>query len=505
MGSLLAAGASGVLPGSRAFVARGAETSADGSHIPPSPRQTRLRIKPVMTNLIHTGVWEGPCRWRRVEVEDEKKHAKASFARFSDDLKQNNLGLDRDQYEVLDPVQVTFDESFNVAAETMARVCPRDEAVDAFFVHPAGSSITSFEIAKRFNKPIVMVGLNCRKVDVAAYTRNQGLEAYVPADQNELGQLAARLRARKVFRNTRVLFPTDRGLPAVCSIGSIADLAALKELHGIEVCKVPFEELAATMEAAQRNPACKQSAEQLAEALVAGADRSFIDRKYVAASGIFYEAVQQLMGTHDCNAFTIECFELCASQLAEQWKITPCLIHSLFRDRGYASSCEADLGALLAMRLLMSLGQRSCHMGNSDPRGEGTFRINHSVPALKMNGFDEPDLDYQLGRFVESGWGTKMVVDFMDNEEKTITVARVDPTARKLLVLRGELVGSSGWDRDHLGCSVEALIRPPEGRLDEFLKKRLEFGNHLPWVYGDYTEQLAELGPMAGLEVDLIA
>ena len=24
--------------------------------------QTRLNIKPVMTNIIHTGVWEGPCR-----------------------------------------------------------------------------------------------------------------------------------------------------------------------------------------------------------------------------------------------------------------------------------------------------------------------------------------------------------------------------------------------------------------------------------------------------------
>jgi len=133
---------------------------------------------------------------------------------------------------------------------------------------------------------------------------------------------------------------------------------------------------------------------------------------------------------------------------------------------------EGDLGSLLAFRLLMSVSGESCHRGNSDPRAEGTFRINHSNPALKMNGFDRPDLPYQLGRFVSKGWGTKFAVDFMNNAEKTVTVARVDPSATRLLVLKGQLVGASGWGLDLIGCSVEALIKPPEGRVEEFLKKR---------------------------------
>ena len=122
-----------------------------------------------------------------------------------------------------------------------------------------------------------------------------------------------------------------------------------------------------------------------------------------------------------------------------------------------------------------------------------------------MNGYDQPDLPYQLGRFVQSGWGTKMVVDFMNNHEKVITVARVDPTASKLLVLRGELVGATGWGEDLIGCSVEALIKPPEGRTDEFLKKRLEYGNHLQWVYGDFTGEMRQLGEMLGLEVEVVS
>jgi hypothetical protein len=124
---------------------------------------------------------------------------------------------------------------------------------------------------------------------------------------------------------------------------------------------------------------------------------------------------------------------------------------------------------------------------------------------MKMNGYDQPDLPYQLGRFVAQGWGTKVVTDFMNNAEKTVTVARVNPDATKLLVLRGSLTGASGWGEDKIGCSVEAVIRPPEGRCDEFLRQRLEFGNHLQWVYGDYAEDLRTLGTLLGLQVEVIA
>jgi predicted transcriptional regulator len=93
----------------------------------------------------------------------------------------------------------------------------------------------------------------------------------------------------------------------------------------------------------------------------------------------------------------------------------------------------------------------------------------------------------------------------MNNAEKTVIVARVDPTARKRLVLKGRLVGSSGWNQDLIGCSVEAVIKPPEGRCDEFLKKRLEYGNHLQWVYGDCSAELREVGQMLGLQVEVVA
>ena len=248
-----------------------------------------------------------------------------------------------------------------------------------------------------------------------------------------------------------------------------------------------------------------EKADQDAAELIRKADKSFIEKDLVLRSLLFETCIRNLMARHECNAFTIDCFEFCPSMLPQRWLVTPCLLHVAFGNEGIASSCEADFGSLLAVRLLMSVSNKSPHQGNGDPRGDDTFRINHSAPSLKMNGLDQPDLPYQLGRFVQQGWGTKAVVDFMNNQEKTVTVARVDPTATKLLVLKGTLVGSSGWGQDLIGCSVEAVIQPPPGRRDEFLRRRLIYGNHLQWVYGDYTQELQTLGEMLGLSVEVIA
>ncbi|MEJ2705671.1 MAG: hypothetical protein P8Z79_24810 [Sedimentisphaerales bacterium] len=123
-----------------------------------------------------------------------------------------------------------------------------------------------------------------------------------------------------------------------------------------------------------------------------------------------------------------------------------------------------------------------------------------------MNGFDEPGLSYQLGRFVHSGWGTKAVVDFMNNREKRVTVARMNPTATKVLLLKGTLVGSSGWGEDKLGCSVEARIKPADsGDSAVFVRKQMDYGNHLIWTYGDYVDDMVQLCDMLGLQTDVVS
>ena len=84
-------------------------------------------------------------------------------------------------------------------------------------------------------------------------------------------------------------------------------------------------------------------------------------------------------------------------------------------------------------------------------------------------------------------------------------MARVNPAASKVLVLRGTLVGATGWNEDAIGCSVNAEIQPPEGKFDEFDRKRADYGGHMQWVYGDYTSEMRQLAEMLKLEADVIS
>lgn len=467
-----------------------------------SPLNTRLAVRPVMTSMVHTGVWEGPCRWNAVSVSDEKQRAAASFAGWSKQVSQQLGG--QAGIEVLPPVQVTFSEDFKLTKDQLQKLTSDGKQADVLFVAPHGSSIAAFDVGKHLNRPIIVQGLSCRTVDICAYSRSQGLEAYVPANNDELNSLLTLLRARKVFQQTRVLFPTNRGLPAVASVTSINDLADLEKRHGVGVKQITYDDLVKAMDATLSSQADRDEAAQVADELIKNAQKALLDKDYVVNSMQFYRTITRLMKQHKCNAFTIECFEFCSSRLPEKWKITPCLVHTLLKDLGHASSCEADLGGLLSMRLLMSVSQKSSHLGNMFLRPGGVLAINHSAAGLRMNGYDQPQLPYKLGRFVESGWGTKFIVDFMNNEEKRVTVVRIDPTATKMLVLKGKLVGSEGWEGDNLGCSVEARVVPIEGTAEDFARKQADYGNHLIWTYGHYADELEQLGEMLDMKVEVV-
>ncbi len=469
----------------------------------PSPNLSRLVVKPIMTNMYHTAEWEGPCRFNVVSTEEEKQRAHTAFKEFKEKIHSNTHGIDASSVEMLDPELVLFVEDFKITEEEYSKITTDAKNADVLLIYPSGSSVATFDIAKRYNKPVVLAaGLSCRTVDIAAYCRSNGIELYIPDSDLELNEILNLLRARKVFGETKILYPTDWGWPSVASVAGINEPEKLKEMYGIELVTISYEELSKEMDSALRNKINNAEADKMAATIYDNADRTFLEKKYVSSSMVFYQAIINLMKKHDCNAFTIECFEFCVSRLPQKWTITPCLIHTTFKDLGIPSACEGDLGGLLAMQMLMLVSKKSVHFGNMFYRENGTMEINHSVPGIKMNGFDKPGLPYQLGRFVESGWGTKAVVDFMQNDEKDVTVARMDPTGTGLLVLKGELTGSKGWDEDLRGCAVSAfIVGKDSGTAHTFLQKQADYGNHLCMVYGDYSKQLKKLGQMLNIDV----
>ena len=487
--------------------AAGADSAVPAAPVAPAvgsegvvlPADVVYSVKPVMISMIHTDSWEGPCRWKAVPPAQEKIDADRSFAQMQEQIRGWNSKISSSVPGVkfLEPTHLTFCEDFVITPEQWNKLAADSNVADAYYVSPF-TGMSGAQVAERFEKPLIFRGNSTRWAHIASYTRSKGLECFVTTDDfrsandiEGLKKLLAILRARKTFTQTRILSISNRGLPGECGLG-VWDTEGLEKRLGVGVTTVSYKMLTDEMDQILASNPATERAQQAADDLLRKADKSYIDRKYVVRSFQFYQAVENLMRKNGCNAFTVDCFDLCASRLPEKWTITPCLIHTMLKDRQIASACEGDLSALLAMRMLMSVSNKSSHMGNCDrsQRIKGAFRINHSVPGLKMNGFDQPDLPYQLGRFTNSGWGTKAVVDFMKNQEKAVTVARVAPSASKVLVLRGTLVGATGWSEDVIGCSVHADILPPEGKFEEFEVKRADYGGHMQWVFGDYAKEM---------------
>ena len=111
---------------------------------PPTPRSPRrkLRIKPVMTNMIHTDVWEGPCRFNVVSVAKETENVRNSYARWVAQVKTGKFDFGP-AVELSDPHQVIFDEAFTLPASQLVALDEQKDKVDAFFVSPTGASFAA--------------------------------------------------------------------------------------------------------------------------------------------------------------------------------------------------------------------------------------------------------------------------------------------------------------------------------------------------------------------------
>jgi L-fucose isomerase-like protein len=485
------------------------------------PLDIQIAVKPVFFPLIHSDVWEGPCRASAGKgPEQERADARSRMKTFADNLKAN---LNQD-FRLLGPVYMEYAEDFLIRPEELSKLEPDSDKTDVYILQGGMSNYTAEAIAEKYKKPVVVPGGHFVAADAVASLNAMGLEGHTVFGLPELNHLFSLLKTRKVFQQTKILIVTDRGLPPI-PVRSCMDVNMLKDKFGIGSHFVSYREFANEMDKVIGSKEWGAKAEDRAGQLINNAEQTHIDKQYVKRSFEFYYAVKNMMQKYGCNAFTVECFELCASRLAEKYKITPCLVHTLLKDEGIASACEADLNALLAMRLLMSVSKKSSFMGNPVAASEDRIYLYHSVPGIKMAGYDKPDLPYDLRHFVESRWGTKVMIDFTKLDERTVTLARFDPFGTKIYLAKGEIVDCTGYrkgvlsatrqkeeispwlaewllenDKANLiGCTLAAHIKVSDA--GESMRKLREFGSHLAMVYGDHTGEINELADMLGFEV----
>jgi L-fucose isomerase-like protein len=289
--------------------------------------------------------------------------------------------------------------------------------------------------------------------------------------------------------------------PWGCTSSAVVNVDKIKDYYGLDYKFVDYEEFFGDMDNLIKDKNIAKSRRQIAKEILENAGSSNMSLNDIEKSLDFYYATLASMEKHNCNAFTIECHELCSTLNPWNRRFTPCLTHALLKDNAFPAACEGDVNALMAMMLEMYLSDKSVYMGNPFfNKKENTLRLKHSNCSLKMNGFDKPDSSYDIHSFAEAGFGATLRHDFKKHIGTPCTVARFDPSGTRILVTSGEIIDGIG--NEGFGCEQSVTLNVPD--CYEFWRASQNYGHHFSLVYGDYTQEIRDLGDMMKFDVELI-
>jgi len=500
--SLLGIGGLSVMPSSILSVLR-----SNTELLPDSPiNTTKVNIKIVNGMIVHGDAWEGSCRVGDLEnltYEAEMKNLQSGMKRLKDTLATLNIPK---EVHLLEPVTMhawveTGNPDIILPDDHLDKLAKDNKITDLYVT---SSPFIGYYIAKRYRKPICILQGAGWAVDGPGGIRSLGVEAFHAHNWDELFELTRLMMVRKAFANTKLLNVTN--FPNRVPWGVISNntnLDNVKAKYGMGYEHMNYNNFFGYMDEVERNKEMIGYADDIAKKLLENSNSSNMTQKDISKSVLFYLTVASMMKKQHCNAFTIECFELCSSLNPWNRKFTPCLTHALLKDSGIPSVCEGDINALLSMMVQMYMSHKAIYMGNPAVDKENNhLNIHHSVASLKMFGIDDKSSSpYDIHSFMKAGYGATLRHDFSRNVGEQVTVGRFDPTGTKMLISSGEVIGGGGLKG--FGCANNVKIKIPNGRA--FWKAEQNYGHHLTFVYGDYTHQIEDLGELMNFEVENIS
>ncbi len=481
---------------------RGEEFFSDNSAL-----NTRLSVKFLIHGIIHEDAWEGSCRTGKLEnltCEFEK----AGLDKRYEDFKK---GIDKmklfPELEILEPVKSYIwvekgNPELMYPEENIIQLAADDLKTDVYVIIGGGKyGLAGLKIAENFRKPVILANVDGCGVALPAALRNLGYESYYAKNNDQLKEILNLLFVRKAITKTKLMIVTNspNSLDRIAASKSI-DLGFLRDKYGMDYQYVNYDEFFKGMDELMKDENSTEMVHKLSNTLLKGASGSNMNLDNIISSVWFYFTARHFLEKYSCNAFTVDCFELCPSMHPWNRKFTPCLCNALLKDAGYPAACEADISAHIAMTILMYLSRKAVYLGNPQvDTVKNTLRVNHSVASLKMTGFDKPETKYSIEAFTRSGFGVTLRHDFKENLYQDMTVGRFSPSGKGMLLTKGTII-----DGNIIGCacSQSVTLKIPDG--NDFLEKQQNYGHHLSLVYGDYCKQIAELGKIMGFEVEAV-
>lgn len=467
----------------------------------------KLNVKPIFVQLVHRSAYMGPCRggtWEQLERSYDEMIGAENFENMKAKL-QEIYGDEKDIH-IQTPVYLEFLDEFIVREKDLQKV--QDVDTDVFLMDGMMGQHLAVNIAKKYKIPMCTVGC-CTSTDTTACLRAAGLEAYGSIDLEGTKTIMQMLLWKKIISNTTVLSILKGD---VCSKGvesNIRDLDRITNIWGIKFKYLNAEDF--LQEITELDEDEKNKATEIADDLIENAETCYMQRDMVIRSAEVYVAVKKLLERFECNAFTLPCFEICATKRINKEKYTWCLTHSLLKEEGIPSACESDYNALLSMIVIMAVAGNAPHMANTHPalpheipkEIEDTgnlIKMYHAVATRYMKSRTGEKEPYGIGCFTEDKWGATLRYHYNRDIGQQITMVRFNPQANRVMAARGFIVTETGYDK--VGCDTGLLVSVED--KNKFFKAQCNYGHHMTWAYGDITAQLQELGESFGFEVECV-
>jgi hypothetical protein len=507
----------------------------------------KLNAKPVFFGFYHDYVFEGPCRMGTgymLTKEFDLAGVSESRKMYSAML-QGNLA---DKVNLLPTLEWLRNEEFLIDDEFIDAVKDDMAQTDVYLIPPMSRMADICRmIADVTNKPIVLMppAYYPLHADVAAGMYARGQEVYVMRSWDECYETLDILRVKKVLRNTKILCAPRLGSSDTFSAGdNLISYEYATKRFGVGFNFVNIHELLDQTHVgeAENNPTLPtrkglnpseeeyREIQKMADDLIAGAEKCTMTREEVIHSFRAHFMIKKMLEHYNSNAFCAPCPDVCATTRLNKEHFTFCMNHSLLNELGIPSGCEYDLCAVISMQILTNMNMTGSYMGNTihwpmqikdygqlqdifffnlDGKCDQAYKERlmkdaenivftwHSVPNRRIHGFDKEIAKYSISPFTGSGWGVTLRYDFNQDIGQPVTMCRVDPSCSKLFVAKGEVVAGCG--QDDAGCSLGVFLKVRDG--NDFFKKQMQVGNHVPLVYGDCFDKICELGRQLGMEV----
>lgn len=469
-----------------------------------SPIHTKVIVKPILWTMLHKHAYQGPCRYGQgysLTYEYDVTVAEKAFARF---LERIDESLDKNRFEAVNPVMLSWNEDFVIRDSVWEKALSDDANVDVYLI--CGLRISGYftvELSKRTSKAIIFVPsdkamMKASQCDISAHLFAIGRkEVYPCLDMTDVEKALEILQVKKMFKSLRVFFPLKNAELSFGCQSSYITLDMIRDRFGVDFSHVNAEQVLSALDelTEDEREACKTFASSLAEQAIA----VHYPAQNIANDVEFYLVVKKMMKDRDCNAFTIPCFEVCATRELNRRQVTFCLAKSLLREEGIPSACAGDVGSVITNALLMTVANAAPYMGNTMvwDRHENLCKIQHDSPTRFMKGYDKPMMPFELVNFAMDGWGTTIRYDFAKDVGQTVTLANMSPDMSKIMIATGTIDGCENYLKPE--CTLAMMFKVKDA--ERFIELQNYVGHHFCMVYGDCSQKLADVAKAYGMEV----